>query len=72
MLYKMSTDGVVKVTPGNEVVKAGGNFIILANDKMTITDCKYKLQSGQSSPCTTIEWTEVAQKRKINGTSVLL
>ena len=63
--------GSVTVVPGNTVLKAGGNFMLLLTDTMTITGCSFMI-GNTPSPCTTIDWKNEAKKVKINGTHVLL
>lgn len=64
--------GAVTVIPGNVIFKAGGNFMLLSTDVMTIAGCTFTLPNNQPSPCTTIEWKNEAKKVKINSTPVLL
>jgi len=63
------------VTTTNTKVKVGGNFAILVSDTMTISGCPFQIPVGpgtKPSPCMTIQWSNEAQKVKVDGTAVLL
>lgn len=63
--------GRATAVPGNNKVKVGGSYALLATDMMTIAGCPFTTGSNPM-PCLTIQWTAPAMRDSVSGTPVLL